>query len=188
MIRTFIAIRIPSEYREAIGKLLEELKSTGAAVRWVKPESMHITLKFLGNVKEELIPEISKGISQAVKNRKFIELRAKGCGAFPGLNNPRVVWVGIHGEVDLLGELQADLEKRLMPLGFAPEKRPFRAHLTLGRLKGNRGKTKLVSLLREKSRFELEPFKVKEVILYRSDLKPTGAEYTALETIPLSPG
>ena len=187
MIRTFIAIKIPESYRQPIGELLNEFKATGAAVRWVKPESIHITLKFLGNIKEELVDEIAMKISESVGNRSSFELQAKGCGAFPSIKSPRVVWLGIHGQVDFLGELQSDLEKRLVPLGFAPENRPFKAHLTLGRLKGNRGKAKLISMLREKRDFMLDPFQVKEVVLYRSDLKPTGAEYTALKVLPLGP-
>ncbi len=187
MIRTFIAVRMPETYLQPIGELIGELKATGAAVRWVRPESMHITLKFLGNIREELVEEIGAKISETVRNRRPIELQARGCGAFPSLKNPRVVWLGIRGEVGLLGELQEDLEKRLMPLGFAPERRPFKAHLTLGRLKGNRGKSKLISVLREKANFELDTFRVGEVILYRSDLKPTGAVYSALKVLSFTP-
>ncbi len=187
MIRSFIAVKIPNTYKAPIQELLADFKSTGAAVRWVKPESIHITLKFLGNIKEELVDKIALKISESVANRKYIELQVKGCGAFPGIKSPRVIWLGIQGEVNLLGELQADLEKRLIPLGFAPEKRPFKAHLTLGRVKGSRGKGRLISILREKSNFELDPFEVKEVVLYRSDLKPTGAEYTALKVLPFAP-
>ncbi len=187
MIRTFIAVNIPKSYMQPIAGLLDELKATGAAVRWVKPESMHITLKFLGNIDERLVKDLGGKIAESTRDMTPIELRAKGCGAFPSIKNPRVVWLGISGNVDLLGKLQAKLEKSLIPLGFAPEKRPFRAHLTLGRLKGSRGKSKLISALRDKSNFVLDPFEVKEVVVYRSDLKPTGAVYTAIRKVTFAP-
>jgi len=185
MLRAFIAINIPGEYLRPISVLLEDLMSSNAAVRWVKAGSIHLTLKFLGNIKEEQVHEIASKIKNTVGKYPPFELRVEGCGAFPSLRNPRVIWLGVHGALEKLKSLQSELEQGLIPLGFSPEKRSFRAHLTVGRVKGARGKKKLIALLEEKAGFSLEPFMVREVVFFKSDLKPTGAVYTPLEEIPL---
>lgn len=185
MLRAFIAINIPGEYLRPISVLLEELMSSNAAVRWVKPGSIHLTLKFLGNIKEEQVHEIANKVKTVVGKYTPFELRVEGCGAFPSVRNPRVIWLGVHGALETLKSLQSELEKVLIPLGFPPEKRSFRAHLTVGRVKGARGKKKLVTLLEEKTGFSLAPFMVRRVVFFKSDLKSTGAVYTPLEEIAL---
>jgi 2'-5' RNA ligase len=186
MIRSFIAIELPEETRQTLAAIQQELKRTGAGVRWVKPSSIHLTLKFLGNVHPAQVEDIAAAVAGAVRHEPPVTLHAAGVGAFPSQRKPRVIWVGLQGQVERLGHIQARLEKALQPLGFAPEKRPFRPHLTLGRIKDRRGLPNLVDALAALDVPEFNSFDADEIILYKSDLRPTGAIYTKLHRMPLA--
>ena len=186
MIRSFIAIDFPEETRKALEDIQKKLKQCGAGVRWVKPSSIHLTLKFLGNIHPTQVEDIALAVAQEVRDEPPITLGAAGLGAFPGRRKPRVIWIGMEGEVQRLTRIQARVENALEPLGFVREKRPFRPHLTIGRVKDHR---RLQALIDAMATLDMPPFNsfdADEIILYKSDLRPTGAIYTKLHRMPLA--
>jgi 2'-5' RNA ligase len=186
MIRSFIAIDFPEETRKALEDIQKELKQCGAGVRWVKPGSIHLTLKFLGNIHPAQVEDIALAVAEEIRDDPPITLGAAGLGAFPSRRKPRVIWIGMEGEVQRLTRIQARVENALESLGFVREKRPFRPHLTIGRVKDHR---KLQALIDAMATLDMEPFNsfdADEIILYKSDLRPTGAIYTKLHRMPLA--
>lgn len=187
MIRTFIAIDIPRSTQEALDRLITEFRKTGAAVTWVKPGRMHLTLKFLGNVPEAKIDAISQAMAGTVEQSAPFVLRPAGCGAFPAMKNMRVVWVGLQGDLDPLKRVQQALESTLEVLGFEREQRSFKPHLTLGRVKGVKHMEALRQAVLAQRDFALEAFDVLDLVLYKSNLRPEGALYTPLFRARFSP-
>ncbi|MDH3964537.1 MAG: RNA 2',3'-cyclic phosphodiesterase [Deltaproteobacteria bacterium] len=186
MIRSFIAIGLPEATRQTLAAVQEHLKQSGAGVRWVKPSSIHLTLKFLGNIHPTQVEDIALAVAQEVRDEPPITLGAAGLGAFPGRRKPRVIWIGMEGEVQRLTRIQARVENALEPLGFVREKRPFRPHLTIGRVKDHRKLQALIDAMAELKIPEFDSFDVTEIILYKSDLRPTGAIYTKLHRMSLA--
>jgi len=180
MIRTFVALDLPMTVRQSLGGLIEAFRKSGAAVAWVKGERIHLTLKFLGNVAPERIDGIKDALGKAAASVSPFRLQPGGCGAFPSLKQMRVVWVGMKGDLEGLSTLRSRVEAALASLGFEPEGRRFRPHLTLGRVKGPRGNRELTEILLANLAFETEAFDVSDLVLYKSDLKPDGAHYTPL--------
>ena len=186
MIRSFIAIDLPQETREKLAATQEKLKQSRAGVRWVKPAGIHLTLKFLGNISPAQVDEIAAAVTQLVRDEPPLRLCAAGLGGFPNPRKPRVIWVGLRGEIERLANIQAGLEKALETLGFARERRGFSPHLTIGRV---RDRQRLQALIEAMSTLELPEFNsfdADEIILYKSDLRPTGAIYTKLHRMPLA--
>jgi 2'-5' RNA ligase len=182
--RTFIAIPIPDKCRTMLQKLQENLRPCGSDVRWVAVPSIHLTLKFLGEVNPETLPELTQNIENTVKAQAGFELRLHGLGCFPNLRNPRVIWCGIEGETERLSALHQKVETACVPLGFAPENRVFHPHLTLGRVKGKRNLQPLLDCIKIGSELECT-FKADRFNIYRSTLTPQGAVYTVLKAIVL---
>ena len=186
MIRSFIAIDFPEETRKALEDIQKKLKKSEAGVRWVKPSSIHLTLKFLGNIHLAQVEDIALAVAEEVRDQPPITLGAAGLGAFPSRKKPRVIWIGMEGEVQRLTRIQARVENALEPLGFVREKRVFQPHLTIGRVKDRR---RLQALIDALATLDMEPFNsfdADEIILYKSDLRPTGAIYTKLHRMPLA--
>lgn len=177
-IRAFIAVEIPEKIISSIGKVQERLKDHKLKVRWVRPKSMHLTLKFLGHIPEEDTEKVGGVLLETVKGYSPLSLKAKGMGVFPGIKRPRVIWVGFAGQLETLVRLQKTLDEKLETIGFPREKRPFKGHLTLGRIKTRIDPKKFGDVLRTFSIFETETFTADRIILYQSDLKPSGAVYT----------
>jgi len=186
MIRSFIAIDFPEETRKALEDIQKELKRCGAGVRWVKPSSIHLTLKFLGNIQAAQVEDIALAVAQGIRDQPPITLRPAGLGAFPSRRKPRVIWIGMEGEVQRLNGIQARVDNALEPLDFAREKRGFRPHLTIGRVKDHRRLQPLVDAMAKLDVPEFDSFDVTEIILYKSDLRPTGAIYTKLHRMSLA--
>src|SRR5437762_1995995 len=138
MIRAFIAVELPDETRHIVASRQDDLKrAMGRAeggVRWSRPEGVHLTLQFLGNVHTNTIPRIEQAIRDACDGAKPARLSLEGAGAFPNLARPRVVWIGLSGDVSPLQTLQANISANLKTLGFEPDK-PFQPHITLGRVR-----------------------------------------------------
>jgi len=132
-IRTFIAIEIPGTIISKIRELQDGIRAYGFKIRWVRTENIHLTLKFLGDVEEIKINEIANAVAETVKGHSPITLQAKGIGVFPGIKRPRVLWVGLAGQLEALVRLQQTLDENLMALGFSREERTFKGHLTMGR-------------------------------------------------------
>jgi len=186
MIRSFIAIDLPEETRKALAAVQEQLKQSRARVRWVRTNSIHLTLKFLGNIHLAQVEDIALAVAEEVRDQPPITLGAAGLGAFPSRRKPRVIWIGMEGEVQRLTRIQARVDNALEPLGFVREKRPFQPHLTIGRVKDRR---RLQALIDAMATLDMEPFNsfdADEIILYKSELRPTGAIYTKLHRMPLA--
>ncbi|MBW2621673.1 MAG: RNA 2',3'-cyclic phosphodiesterase [Deltaproteobacteria bacterium] len=184
MIRAFFAIDLPLEFREEIARLQGLLKRSRAEVKWVRPESVHLTLKFLGQVAEETIDPLAAKAAKKVSRIPAVTLGLSGAGVFPGPKRPRVAWVGLAGDMAVMGDLQKGIEEAAAEFGFEREKRKFSPHLTLGRIRPSK---RIGELMSELDRIDPKPleFLAREVILFKSDLKPTGAVYTPLKTLPL---
>jgi len=180
MVRSFIAIDLPPRLQEALGALARELQEVRAPVTWVKPERIHLTLKFLGDVASERIPDIQQGLEEVAKRAASFRLTATGCGAFPTLQQMRVIWVGLRADGTALNRLQQAVEEAMAQLGYKREQRAFKPHLTLGRVKGRHHLRLLQELLLQRQDFTAEAFDVTELVLYKSELRPEGARYTPL--------
>jgi len=185
LIRSFLAIELPKTIQKKIEEVQGDLRSSRADVRWVSPEKIHLTLKFLGNIEESRIEPIVTSIEEPTRTTPPFMLMARGVGAFPHLKNPRVIWIGLQDEKGVIFSFQKKLEKELEKIGFEPEHRSFQAHLTLGRMKSSRGRDGLIGTVERHLEEEFGAFQVEQVILFKSDLKPSGPIYTPLRTLAL---
>jgi len=185
IIRAFIGFELPEKIRSFISSIQEDLKSNKLDARWVQVKNIHLTLKFLGNINEEDAQRVGKAIFKSAADHAPISLAAKGIGAFPDINRPNVLWVGIKGQIDMLIQLQKSLEDQLEKIGFSRENRPFKGHLTLARVKKQLDRTKLITAIKKYKELESEPFIADNIILFKSDLKSNGAVYTKLISISL---
>jgi len=189
-VRSFIAIELPDELKQGLAQLEAQLKmSKQPWVKWVDPYSIHLTLKFLGSIAIDRISDITRAIDEATKGISPFHLEVKGLGVFPNLRRVQVAWVGISGEVDKLSQLQQHLESHLARLGFAPETRPFTAHLTLARLhnRASLDERQNFGQLIATSRFEAAyTIKVDTISLMRSQLTREGAIYNQIRSVGLN--
>ena len=185
MIRSFLAIELPKLILKKIEEVQRDLRSTRADVRWVNPEKIHLTLKFFGNIEESRIDPIFKSIEEPIRNTPPYSIEVKGVGAFPQLRNPRVIWIGLVNGKEILTSFQKQIETQLEKIGFQTENRPFHPHLTLGRMKSSRGKEEMVERMEKHREEEFGDFQVERVILFKSDLKPSGPVYTLLREMKL---
>ena len=188
-IRSFIAVEIPESARAYLAGLQAGLKrSCSCPVKWVEPGNMHLTLKFLGNVDTGLIPEVRRAMDAAASSSSRCRLEVTGVGSFPGGDRIRVIWAGLAGEVDILQHLQAALDNGLAGLGFPPEERPFRPHLTLGRVREGASRAERESCVRALAGLPetpAMPFPVDSIHLIKSQLTPNGPVYSRLATSAL---
>ena len=173
MIRTFIALPIPDNIKDSLQSAILQLKGKNHGVRWVKPEGLHITLKFLGDIHEDLLGPLSVELDRAAQDHQALKLSLSSCGAFPNVKRPRVVWVGLTGDMEELSGLAASIEKACARCGILEEKRAFSGHITLGRLKAPTMVDLAIGSL-------AGIFNVSEVLLCQSELLPGGARYTVL--------
>lgn len=178
--RTFIAINLSPEIKKTLSLLIDELDKGSRNIRWIRQEGMHLTLKFLGEIGRERVPEIEDVLIRISKNYEPFVLKFKGTGSFPpGKKNPRVLWVGIE-EGETLRALQSQLEGELEKLGFPKERRKFHAHLTLGRVKSFFNLKETLSLLEKYRERNFGEMEAEKITFFQSILKPTGAEYSVL--------
>jgi len=185
-IRAFIALELPSEIKTALSDLVSRLR-TGheRSVKWVNPEGIHLTLKFLGNIPASKVAAIADVLHMTTAGRKPFTLELGKLGAFPNLKSPRVAWVGLEGNVADVVQLQKRLDQALIPLGFPTEKRAFSPHLTLGRVRDgatSRDRTQLSASLTSIKAISAPPFKMERLALMKSTLTPNGAIYDCLAT------
>ena len=186
-IRAFIALNLPIDtvrkLAELQGDLRQKAADAGLKVGWVKPPNIHPTLKFLGNITEESAWAIRDLLPRRLSAHAPLTLDVSGLGAFPSQSKPRVLWVGLHPEPEgALSSLAADVDSWMAELGFDPEKRPFKPHITLGRVKQG-----AAEFLTEMDPPDLGTCTAQEVVLYKSVLQRTGAEYTPLVRVQLTP-
>jgi len=184
VIRAFIAVDLDDPVIEEICNAIGILKSRITEIRWVKKESLHLTLKFLGNIAESQVESIVAALEQPLRLFSPCIISAKDLGVFPDFRRPKILWVGLSG--DRLADLAAKIESALMPLGFVPETRVFTPHLTIGRW---RERSRPAKNLRQEianwNDFEFGACAVRQIVLFQSVLKPEGASYRELRTIQL---
>jgi 2'-5' RNA ligase len=187
-IRTFIAIELAAPIPEKLGDLQSRMQQDlpSGLLRWVRPEGIHLTLKFLGEVPVEQVDRIAEALRGACTGHAPFGVSIAGMGCFPNTRRPRVVWVGVEEPSGALARLQHDVEEAIGPLGYPAEARGFSPHLTLGRVKGG-GRQALEALgtYVERAKVRVGDMKVEAVHLMRSDLLPGGAVYTALAVVAL---
>jgi 2'-5' RNA ligase len=185
-LRTFIAVAISPEVRSRAQKLIGELSGTSAKVRWIEPENLHYSLKFLGDVELLEIPRVCEAVHRAVADLPPFEITAQGTGAFPDVRRPRTIWLGVGEGSEAMIELNGAVERELAPLGFRREQRRFRPHLTIGRVRGApHGMNELGRLVEQHADFVGGVVSVDEVIVFSSELGPDGPTYEPLATSTL---
>jgi RNA 2',3'-cyclic 3'-phosphodiesterase len=189
-LRVFAAFELPAEWQTGLEEVIRRLKAAlpRGGVRWVRAEGIHLTLKFFGEVGVSQVPALQVALTQATHGLPPVALEADRLGVFPNPLRPRVVWMGVAGEVEKLGRLQKAIEAGLTPLGFPPEARGFTPHLTLGRVTESLQSRDRQTLTETLPRLSLGPFPswtATNLSLVRSELRPSGAVYTRLAEIPL---
>ena len=184
-IRSFIAIELGDKEKQSLELIQNKLKRELPAVRWVKPHTIHLTLKFLGYIDESQIPRIKEIIDTAAKNCRSFQMRLSGIGAFPNARNPRVIWIGVQEESGILKKLTEELDRLLAGIGIEPEDRAFSPHLTLGRVKERGGGDIFGNVLTLFKAEEAGEMRVDKVSLMRSDLTPQGPIYSTLHPAEL---
>jgi len=177
-VRLFIAIEIPNAVKEALEALQAELRRARAEVSWIRPENIHLTIKFLGEVAEERLDAIVRATVAAASNHPPAALGLSEVGVFDE-RRPRVVWAGLRGDLEVVERVWLDLDERLGEEGFTRESRPFRPHLTIGRFKTQRGARELIAMASSYALPDLS-FVARELAVVQSRLHPAGARYTAL--------
>jgi 2'-5' RNA ligase len=190
-IRAFIAIELPEAILVELGNIEARLKPQMPrdTVRWVKADSVHLTLKFLGQVPSDQLDLIMSSLRSAVAAHACFTLEVAGAGCFPSIHRPRVVWVGVHENDHRLHALQRAVENAIAPLGYPTEIRDFTPHLTLGRVARDVRQVdqkKIGDVVEAAGVGSLGKWEVRQVALIKSDLKPSGAEYTILTQAPLT--
>lgn len=185
-IRTFLAIELPKEIKDNLREVQNNLKSKGPQVKWVRSESIHLTLNFFGNIEENSIDDIFHAVNTVVPRFNPFHLEVRGVGVFPNISRPRVIWAGIEFERGTLDILHKELNTQLSRIGFEPDKREFTPHLTLGRVKTLKEKRQLIERIERVKDHNLGSFHVDNLFLFKSDLQPTGAVYTKLKTFDMA--
>jgi len=190
-VRTFVAIELPAEVRHRACQLIDSLRrSSETDVRWVTPDQLHWTLKFLGDVDLLEIPEICRRLTKAVAPLAPFDVGARGAGAFPDALHPRTVWIGVREGLEPMIALHATVENVLADLGFRQEQRRFRPHITLGRIRNGAagGQQEFSQRLKEFADFDAGISTVFEVALFSSQSGPNGPIYEPLGHAELAAG
>ena len=185
-LRTFVALTLPHEVTAVLSRLQQSLRSGGIKMSWVRPENIHLTLKFLGDTPQADVASIAGALRQALHGLTPLALSVQGLGVFPGIKRPRVLWAGLGGDIPNLKRLAEGVDAALLPIGFKPEKRGFKAHLTLGRMRKAVDSRQLQRLMADEGEFRPMAYTARRVVFYKSDLKPNGAVYTPLDEFLLA--
>jgi len=183
--RLFIAIQVRDEILDSLGKGVERLRETRAAVRWVKPGGIHLTVRFLGETGPDRVHALVGTISAVCDKFEPFPLWVTGMGAYPDLRRPRVVWAGVEESSGILNRLWMSTEKAVSEIGWEKEKRGFSPHITLGRVKGPINITRLTEVMQSLENEHWGEQEVRDLILYRSQLKPEGIIYEKVQVFPL---
>ncbi len=182
--RCFIAIELPDPVKSCLTQLQDEFKKCKADIRWVNPGNVHLTLKFLGNIKEEMLQTIINSMKKVCSSTNPFNLEIKGIGMFPNIKSPRVLWLGVENNSFIMS-LQAGIEKEMEKAGFKQEERKFKAHLTIGRFRSSPGKEDIFKSVSTHEKDSFGIINVNSLLLMKSDLNPEGARHTMIAEIPL---
>jgi 2'-5' RNA ligase len=185
MIRAFIAITPPASLYQCFMQVQQAFQTQSIPLRWIKPEHVHLTLKFLGNVEPEMVDRVAQVMGQATRGQGAFPLLVRSLGCFPNLSRPRVLWMGLNDPAYALAPLYQRLESELAPLGFSPEARPFRPHLTLARTQQRISRGKLGALLQTYHDRQFGEMTVEHIRLFQSHLYREGVVYTVLRSVTL---
>ncbi|MCX6029765.1 MAG: RNA 2',3'-cyclic phosphodiesterase [Chloroflexi bacterium] len=190
ILRTFIAIELDEPLRLALGRVQAKFKRLAppGSVKWVALDGIHLTLKFLGDTPASKMAEIAAALKAACDGFAPFEFTVEGRGCFPNFRRPRVVWVAVRDKGQVIEKLQAAIEKHVAPLGWPTEERGFSPHLTLGRVTKGADAASEAAVGQAVGKSVVEQIgvqRVTSVILIKSDLRPTGAVYTTLVSVPL---
>ncbi len=186
MRRLFFAISLPEDVQESVGEIQRRVRRGISGMKWVDPERMHVTMKFLGNTPEALVDDVVARGGCLAETCAPMELSLAGLGAFPGLVKPRVLWVGLGGDVENLVALGEKLDRAMVDLHFEAERRPFSAHVTLARSKPRYRPDSVEGLISKHSGLLVASFRATHLDLYESHLSRTGPTYVRLATLPLA--
>lgn len=186
-IRCFLAFELPRDIRDVVFRVSQEVRRFPLDVRWVQPKSMHLTVVFLGQIKEAILGFVGDIASSLCQASAPFSLQLKGMGVFGGIRHPRVLYLGLTGDRERMARFRNDLQAGLEPLGIPQETRPYAPHLTLGRFRGKgAGPQDLSRILESYQDLSSSMCPLYELVLFKSDLKKTGAEYTPIASWPLS--
>ena len=183
-IRSFLAIDLPGEIKDGMGRIQERLISQISGVRWTRPEGIHLTIKFFGDISKDDMLAISRAVENIALNVSPFSLSIGGLGAFPGLRRPRVLWIGMEGDLESLSMLQQEIDLSLEACGFKREERGFNPHLTLGRFRTPGETADLEKIFEKKNAYRAGEFTAQGLTLFKSALTPKGALYTVLKFFP----
>ncbi len=187
-IRSFLAFDLSDEVKGELKSLIALLEPKSKEVRWVQPERVHGTVRFFGDVEEELLlGKLSEVIARELRHQAPMHLVGRGLGVFPNWRYPKVLWAGLAGDTDAMRSLHRRLEEAFGEFGFAPDDREFRLHLTIGRAKKARfkGREALMQMVEKMADREFGEIAVDALVLYRSELTPDGPIYTPLKRFSL---
>jgi 2'-5' RNA ligase len=186
VVRAFVAVKTDAAAQSVLGEVINVLSATRADVKWIHDFNLHITIKFLGDIEREDLEKVIKGLEEAVKSFKPMSLAINGVDVIPNIRYPRVVCASLGGDTAGLTGLAHTIESELFNLGIPKEAREFFPHITLGRVKSFKAKSKLIMELRRFHKNELAGMVVDEIHLIKSELKPGGAIYEDLAAFPLT--
>jgi len=185
-IRSFLAFELPPEIKSIVSHASQDMRRSHLDVRWVKVSNIHLTIVFMGNVHPENLKGIGENVERVCHRYGPFDIFLKGAGVFGGRRNPRVLWIGLEGALERMSHFKGALHKHLSPFGIKVEKRSFRPHLTLGRFRKGAGPGPPFDELLSKYKDLSSPVcSLGQLVMFRSDLKPGGAEYTILKAWPL---
>lgn len=186
--RAFIAIELPGEVKDLLARLQDQLKASGADVKWVSPLNIHLTLKFLGEINDKELDKISQILEETAKEKHPFYIRLSSVGAFPRIDFPRVIWVGIDKGDTEAKDITKILEQKLAKIGIPKETRPFSSHITIGRLRSSLNREKLaknLNILADNFGKQNVEFLVNKITLFKSTLTPKGPIYEVLKVASL---
>lgn len=183
--RSFIAIELSAEAKKELTRVVDFLKEAGASVKWVKPGSIHLTLKFLGDVPEDRITDIESKLKPIAESFPSFSMTLEGIGVFPDWKYVKVIWAGIGEGSSSLEELAEKVDEAMASAGFEKEKRAFKSHLTLGRVRNSKRKKELKEKAQEA---EMKPVVItaSSIVLFKSELTSEGAVHTPLAEFHLA--
>lgn len=186
MIRVFLAVELSSDVQEKLAHFQQQLRDTLPPINWVRLESIHLTLKFLGSVEASTVSQLLAMLEPLGKKKDVFSIDVQGLGVFPQAKLPRVLWVGIIGNTQALNDLIFDIDATLEPLGFPPEEKAYHPHLTLARIKRENANvgSALMKTKALESHQHLGTLNVDRFTLFQSDLSSSGARYKSLWTVP----
>ncbi len=186
MLRLFLAVDMDESLKQYVGSLVEPLRKAGADVKWVQADNLHVTLKFLGDVEEERVDIVADTARRSVGAYEPFDIGLGEVGTFPPAGRPRVIWIGIEDSGGQLARMSRSLEEAFAELGFPAEERPFKGHLTLGRVRSPKGVERLQPLLARATTPAAKRMSVDKIMLFKSVLTSAGPIYSVLEKVYLT--